>query len=130
MDRRAPCWVSAVERRSVRRRYTVSSRCNGVSVSEIWDLCGGKALTLRPFLQPTYEEGLAAAVFAAHGLESATARRHRSQLLVQCRIERIKTNCEQIETLARYRSAPEGIDDLASSLCADHGDSCASTSFG
>ena len=84
------------------------------------DLCGGKALTLRPFLQPTYKEGLAAAVFAAHGLESPTARRHRSQLLVQRRIERIKTNCEQIETLARHRSAPEGVDDLAASQRADH----------
>ena len=34
--RSAPCGVSAVAKRSVRRRYTVSKRCSGVSVSEIW----------------------------------------------------------------------------------------------
>ena len=85
------------------------------------DLCRSIPLALRPLLQPAHEEGLAAAVLAAHGLEGSAPRRHRSQLVVQRRGRTgPRPTANTLEPLARHGSAPEGVHDIASSLRTDH----------
>ena len=74
MLRIAPCGVSAVARRSVNRRYTVSSRCKGVSVSGDLNLRRRERELLGSFLEAPREEGLATSVFSSNSLEDPSAR--------------------------------------------------------
>jgi len=79
-----------------------------------------EATPFRTLLEPTREEGLAAAVLASDGLEDASPGLHLGELLVERRLEALQVDGEGVEARARNRSAPERVDDLLASLGADH----------
>jgi hypothetical protein len=74
--------------------------------------------TTRPssFLQPTAEEGLARAVFAADSLEGAASGRHGIQLFIERSLQAAITHGQRIQASLGHRAAPQGLDDLGSAL--------------
>src|SRR5690606_16401112 len=71
-------------------------------------------------LHPTPEEGLAGAVLAAYGLESAAAGGDRCKLLVEGGRERFDAHCERVQAAARHGAATQGTDDVFTPRGADH----------
>ena len=67
--RNALAGIEAVRSTSVMRRYTVSSRCSGVSVSEICTSATAKPRSQRALPQEPREERLPGAILTADGLE-------------------------------------------------------------
>ena len=80
------------------------------------DLGRGEAAALGPLLEPAGEEGLAAAVLAAHRLERRATTLDPIELLVQGRLEPLEPDGERVEASLGHGAAAEGIDDLLATL--------------
>src|ERR1035441_4438476 len=76
------------------------------------DFRGGKAEVLGTLLYPAREEGLAAAVLAAHGFELTAASAHGFQFFRDGAFEVAQAHGERFETATGHGTGPEGIDDI------------------
>ena len=83
------------------------------------DFRSGEAEVLRAFLNPACEEGLPAAVFAAHGFELAATRAHGFEFFCDRTFEMGQTDSERFETAARHRTGAKSVDDIGAALRAD-----------
>jgi hypothetical protein len=75
-------------------------------------LGGREARRLRAVLQPAREEGLAAAVVAAHGLEHPVARGGHREVFVGRALEAVEARRERLDAAARNGSVAQRGDDL------------------
>ena len=110
------CRAQVFDKSAVDRLQAVQRRFGLVDL----DFRRRKAAGARPLLQPTPEEGLAGAVLAAYGLESAAAGGDRCQLLVEGGRERFDSHCERVQPAARHGAATQGTDDVFPPCGADH----------
>jgi hypothetical protein len=83
---------------------------------------GGKARDPRSLLQPAAEEGFSAPIFAAHGLESASAGGHCGKIGVDSDLEALHTDRESGQPLAGYCAPAKGVEDSATTLWTGHDD--------
>ena len=100
------CCVSAVERRSVSRRYTVSRRCSGVSVSETCTSAVANPSRFARSCNQRTKKVLPLPYSPRTALNFALPAAHGCQLFAHHGLERLQADRERVEAAPRDGAAP------------------------